>query len=336
MSNVQIAMIGCGAIADQYYFPALAADKALRAATWIVDPSPESRSRAIRKFGFAEAQQLSSSADLPDSISLAINATPSHLHVTTTMPLIARGINVIVEKPFAEFSDQALSMVDAATGKCLLSVNQYRRLAPSYAKVRALIENDEIGEIRRISWSEGHKFDWPTQSGFYFRRPWGTGRPRGALLDIGVHVLDQICWWIEDTPTPLSVVMDGYGGPEAFVLAKMASGNIEIDLGISFHGKLANSFVIEGSKGTIKGSTHDYARMELKTGKGGWRSIPAVGATGWPAMATRLVTNVTETIAGRDKLLVAAADVIPSLVAIDSLYAAATELWPDSYKEWMA
>jgi predicted dehydrogenase len=41
--------------------------------------------------------------------------------------------------------------------------------------VRDLIRRGEIGDVRRISWFEGHKFDWPTQSGFYFRRPWGPG-----------------------------------------------------------------------------------------------------------------------------------------------------------------
>lgn len=334
MNDLQIAVIGCGAIADQYYFPALASDAALRAATWIVDPSKDRRKHAIAKFGFADDQQFTEAAEIPQSVGLAINATPSHLHVATTMPLIERGINVIVEKPFAEFSDQALSLIDAARGRCLLSVNQYRRLVPSYALIRDIIRNGDIGEIRRISWLEGHKFDWPTESGFYFRRPWGSGRPRGALLDIGVHVLDQICWWLQDTPTPLSISTDGYGGPEAFVSAKMASKNIEIELAISFHSKLSNTYLVEGTKGSLKGSTLDYSKIAKQSSNGVWRNISTPGETGWPAMAKRLVTNVADAIAGRDQLLVPAADVIPALIAIDSLYNMATELWPDCYKEW--
>lgn len=334
MNNVQIAVIGCGAIADQYYFPALASDAVLRAATWIVDPSRDRRDSVVRKFGFAGNQQFADAAELPQSVHLAINATPSHLHVSTTMPLIERGINVIVEKPFAEFSDQALSLVDAAKGRCLLSVNQYRRLVPSYALVRNIIRNGEIGEVRRISWFEGHKFDWPTQSGFYFRRPWGSGRPRGALLDIGVHVLDQICWWLQETPKPLSILTDGYGGPEAFVSAKMASKDIEIELAISFHSKLSNTYLVEGTKGSLKGSTLDYSKIAKQSSNGFWRDIRTPGETGWPAIAKRLVKNVADTIAGRDQLLVPAADVIPALIAIDSLYNMATELWPDSYREW--
>lgn len=334
MSNLQIAVIGCGAIADQYYFPALASDAALRAATWIVDPSKDRRKHVIRKFGFADDQQFTEAAEIPQSVALAINATPSHLHVVTTMPLIERGINVIVEKPFAEFSDQALSLIEAARGRCLLSVNQYRRLAPSYALAREMIRNGDIGEIRRISWTEGRKFDWPTESGFYFRRPWGAARPRGALLDIGVHALDQICWWLQEIPKPVSIYTDGYGGPEAFVSAKMVSGEVEIDLAISFHSKLSNTYLIEGTKGGLKGSTVDYSQIAKRSPDGLWRNISAPGETSWPGMAKRLVTNVTETIEGRAQLLVPAADVIPALIAIDSLYNMATEFWPDSYKEW--
>jgi predicted dehydrogenase len=154
------------------------------------------------------------------------------------------------------------------------------------------------------------------------------------LLDIGVHVLDQICWWLQETPKPLSIMTDGYGGPEAFVSAKMASSNVEIDLAISFHAKLSNTFLVEGTKGSLKGSTVDYSKIAKKSAGGTWRSISTSGPTSWPAMAKRLVTNVSDAIAGRDELLVPAADVIPALVAIDSLYGMATELWPDSYKEW--
>ncbi|MEH2477873.1 putative dehydrogenase [Nitrobacteraceae bacterium AZCC 2146] len=334
MSNLQIAVIGCGAIADQYYFPALAGDKELRSGTWIVDPSEKRRKAVIEKFGFSQKRQFGDAGDLPPSVGLAINATPSHLHVATTMPLINRGINVIVEKPFAEFSDHALSMVKAADGKCILSVNQYRRLAPSYALVCEMIQRGDIGEVKRITWREGHKFDWPTETGFYFRRPWESNKPRGALLDIGVHILDQICWWLQDTPKPVAISTDGYGGPEAFANATMTSRNATVEIAISFHSTLANAYMVEGTKGCIRGSTTDHSRIEVRSKKQGWRTITAPGETSWPGMAKRLVTNVSNAVQGREKLLVPASDVVPALVAIDSLYAMATEVWPTCYKEW--
>ena len=52
--------------------------------------------------------------------------------------------------------------------------------------------------------------------------PWKTGRPRGVLLDIGVHVLDVVCWWLGEAPRVLSASMDGYGGPECFARAGLA------------------------------------------------------------------------------------------------------------------
>ena len=116
-------------------------------------------------------------AALPEAVGFAIDATPSHLHVATTLALIERGADVLIEKPFAENARDAARLVEAARGRSVLSVNQSRRAGPSNGLVRRLIKDGRIGAVRRITWNEGRKFDWPSQSGFNFRRPW-SGRPR--------------------------------------------------------------------------------------------------------------------------------------------------------------
>jgi predicted dehydrogenase len=313
----------------------LASDPSLRRSTWIVDPCAERRAQVSRKYGFASDKQLDSATDLSSTVNIAINATPSHLHVATTLPLIERGINVIVEKPLAEFANDAIRLIDAAAGKCLLSVNQCRRLLPSYSLVGEMIRNGEIGQVQRIKWSEGRKFDWPTQSGFYFRRPWRSKRARGALLDIGVHVLDQICWWLQETPRPVGVTMDGYGGPEAFVSALLETKSAKIDVAISFHSKLSNAYLVEGSRGALRGSISDHSRIEVRSNGSKWRAVVARGETEWPSIASRLIGNFVAAVNGGERLLIPPTDVIPALVAIDSLYDRAKEIWPECYWEWI-
>ena len=209
LGDLELAIIGCGAIADSYYFPVLSADTVARDKVWLVEPSAERREKAAATFGFRRDQLVGDISELPAKVTAAVNATPSHLHVATTLPLIERGVNVMVEKPLAETADDARQLVAEAKGRCVLTANQYRRFCPSYRLARELIAAGEIGEVRRIRWAEGQKFEWPTQSGFYFRRPWKTGRPRGVLLDIGVHVLDVVCWWLDGAPRVVSASMDG-------------------------------------------------------------------------------------------------------------------------------
>lgn len=328
-----LAVVGCGAIADLSYFPALAADPSLRAATWLVEPSLDRGRAAAAKFGFPVDQVVADQDALPASIRVAINATPSHLHRGTTLALIERGVSVLVEKPFAETLADARAMVDAAAGRCVLGVNQFRRLGPSNAMARAIVRSGQLGRLRRISWIEGHKFDWPTQSGFYFRRPW-NGRPRGVLLDIGVHVLDLICWWLDAAPTVRGAVMDGHGGPEATVSATLRAGEAEIDLRLSILAKLDNRFVIEGTQGALRGSTADYDRLEIRKGDGPWRTLKAPGTTDKIAIATRLIGNLVAAADGREPLLIPADSTLAPLGLIDTLYETAEDVLPRCYAEW--
>lgn len=334
LGNLELAIIGCGAIADSYYFPVLSADGEAREKVWLVEPSAERREKAAAAFGFRREQLVGDIAELPVKVTAAVNATPSHLHVATTLPLIERGVSVIIEKPLAETADDARQLVAEAKGRSVLTANQYRRFCPSYRLAQELIAAGEIGDVRRIKWAEGQKFEWPTQSGFYFRRPWKTGRPRGVLLDIGVHVLDVVCWWLDDTPRVVSASMDGFGGPECFTRAELAFGDVEVDLAVSFHSKLANGFVVEGTKGAIRGSVTDFATVEVRTGSGGWQSRRGPGPAGWTDFAGILLRNFAAAVEGRETLLVDPESVIRPLAAVDAIYEVADSPLPSYYREW--
>ena len=157
LGNLELAIIGCGAIADSYYFPVLSADAGAREKVWLVEPSAERREKAAATFGFRRDQLVGDIAELPAKVTAAVNATPSHLHVATTLPLIERGVSVIVEKPLAETADDARELVEKAKGRCVLTANHYRRFCPSYALAHEIILAGEIGDIRRIHWAEGQK-----------------------------------------------------------------------------------------------------------------------------------------------------------------------------------
>jgi len=336
LGDLDLAIIGCGAIADSYYFPVLSADPVAREKVWLVEPSVERREKAAAAFGFRREQLVGDIAELPAKVAAAVNATPSHLHVATTLPLIERGVSVIVEKPLAETADDARRLVTEANGRSLLTANQYRRFCPSYRLAHEIITAGEIGDVCSINWAEGQKFEWPTQSGFYFRRPWKTGRPRGVLLDIGVHVLDVVCWWLGEEPRVMSASMDGFGGPECFARAELAFGDVEMDLTVSFHSKLANGFVVEGTKGAIRGSVTDFATIEIRTGSGGWQSRRGAGPAGWTDFAETLLRNFAAAVEGREALLVDAASVVAPLAAVDAIYEAASSPLPSYYREWTA
>ena len=331
-----LALVGCGAIAEFAYLPALARSQAWRADTWLVEPNAQRAAEVAARFGFAPERSVRRHEELPDTVARGVDPTPRPRPHATTRALIDRGVNLIIEKPIAESATDARRMVEAAAGRGVtLSVNQSRRAGPSNRMVREIVQAGTLGDIKRIVWAEGHKVDWPSQSGFNFRRPW-RGRPRGVLLDIGVHVLDLLCWWLGTAPTLVSAAMDGQGGPEAGVRAEFAVGQAVIDLRLSYLVKLRNQFLVEGTKGAVRGSTADYDGLEMRTGTGGWKTVRARGGTDPVAAATRLIANVLAASQGREALMIDAASTIAPLELIDSVYAQAGHSLPRCYDEFTA
>ena len=335
ITSPPFALIGCGAISEEFYLPAVAKLAGAADRLWVVDPSPARLEDAIARFGVRRDRTVASIDDLPSGTAFAFNATPSHLHLQTSLALIERGISVFLEKPFAETAEDARAILAAGKGKVVLSSNQFRRLYPAYGKAREMIRAGTLGTIRRIRWDEGYRFEWPTQSGFYFRRPW-QGRPRGALIDTGVHLLDVICWWLGTQPSLVKATMDGFGGPECFAAATLQSGETTIDIQVSFLTRLRNEYVIEGDEGSVRGSILDMRRL-IYTPRG--RSPRAVMAAGPPtkaAIGDLMIANFEQAALGREEVIIDAATVVPSLAVIDEIYASATSELPGYYKEWVA
>jgi len=332
--TLSMAVIGCGAITENSYLPALAANRKWRQASWLVEPNV-GRGRAMaERFGIPPQKVVNDLAALPPTIRLAINATPNHLHCPTTLAMIERGAHVLVEKPFAETAEDARTMLKAAARRCVLSVNQSRRLAPSNILARDILRSGRIGQVRKIVWHEGRKFDWPSQSGFNFR-PSPQGRPRGVFLDIGIHVIDLLCWWLDARPSVLVFEMDGYGGPEASGAAILKTEHTTIEIRLSHVVQLQNRFLIEGTNGAIRGATGDSDRIEMQSGMGPWRAVKAHDSGDKVRATSRLIENVLAAAQGREALTIDAASTIAPLEVIDELYGKAKDVLPACYWDFV-
>jgi predicted dehydrogenase len=334
-SPPRLAILGCGAIAEQYYLPALTKTPADRAALTLVDPDP------------ARLAALSAAWDVPDvataidavaeRIDGVVNATPSHLHVATTRALLERGIGVLVEKPLAETAAEAASLIELAAARRLpLMVNNLRRLYPAFGRIGEHLRNGDLGRLRSLRWREGNRFEWPTVSGFYFQRRAGAPA-RGVVLDTGAHVLDVICWWLGGEPELVEARHDGDGGPEGLAMLKLASGGAEIEIVLSALAKQPNGFEIVGSDATLTGAYNDFNRYALRRAarpRDEWVDL------GSPIrlksdIADLLLKNFRDCLAGRATPAVSAADVLPSLRLIDAFYRMARPLEAPWYAEWM-
>ncbi|HYP18161.1 MAG TPA: Gfo/Idh/MocA family oxidoreductase [Opitutus sp.] len=219
----RVILVGCGAVARQFYVPAL---RALQNAgtvrvSAIVDPVVNARDAIARAFPKA-GQAASLEQTTAPAGTLAIIASPPGFHAVQTIAAFERGWHVLCEKPMASSASEAAEMVAAAQRhQRLLAVGLYKRFFPASQYLRALCRDWLLGPLLNFSIVEGGPFRWPAGPSFFDR----TQTPGGVLLDIGVHVLDLLGWWLGE-PANVRYADDAMGGLEtnAFVQLEYANG----------------------------------------------------------------------------------------------------------------
>jgi predicted dehydrogenase len=260
---VRVAILGCGAVAEKFYLPALGRSPRLRIAA-LVD---ESLARAQR---LAPAgQEILVTRDYRDvvaSAEAAVVALPNHLHAPVTIDLLRRGIHVLVEKPMALNVRDCDAMISAANeAKVVLSVGHMRRFYGSCRFVADALAVGLLGRILSFDLRDGGVFNWPLASDYLLRRDAAGG---GVLMDLGVHDLDLLMWWLGDYK---SVVYrdDSAGGVEAncelgLTLQNGVSGVVEL----SRTRVLRNSCIIRGERGVLEIATSVNPLIRLTPNQG--------------------------------------------------------------------
>lgn len=312
-----IALVGCGAIADSFYMPALVKYKDLYSSLILVDTNEEQAAKLAENFGIAKVAV--DYQDIIDEVDGAIIAVPHNFHFPIAMNFVSAGKHVLCEKPLVERSEEAQMLIEKSQ-ECGVHVmgNYTRRLFPAYGEIKAFIERGELGEIVRIEYAEGGVFNWPTSSGFYFKR---GNSPQGVLMDRGPHVLDLICWWLGGRPDVLSCFGDAAGGNEAVTQVEFARGGATGLVKLSWLSRLANRFSIYATKATLHGDIYDWHGFDVESAQGQFRRVKTPGVEkSFFDFGNRLIENFMSIITGVGQPLVSAYDVIHSIAMIEESY----------------
>jgi len=334
-NSLRIALIGCGAIAEGYYLPALARHPRILEALTLVDQNID-RARNLAA-AFNAKQCLADYRNAMDENDGVIIALPTHLHHPVSMEFLSRGVPVLCEKPLAESADKAREMVELADRMgTALSTNYSQRLWSQFAKVKEIIESRSLGEPVSIKYYVGEVFNWPTVSGFYFN---SAGLGRGVLLDRGAHVLDHICWWLGGKPKVTSSQNDAFGGGEAVARVQFRHNKCVGDVKLSWLSSFPCKFVVEFERGSIEGDVSYPQSVLLTTGDGRQKRV-TLKSESWSALGYRIVDNFISVISNGEKPLVPGCDVLDSTTMIDECYATATRFempWyeiPEVKNDW--
>jgi predicted dehydrogenase len=177
---------------------------------------PEAKQFAAKygvKHVFRDYRDMLAREDL-DLVSIA---TPNHLHAEMTIAALQAGKHVLCEKPMAIKVEDAEAMVQAAKkAKRRLGINVGLRFYPLHHGMRDLVASGRLGEVyyAKSNWIRRKGMpvvDFP-QTGEMGRGDWFVQKRKsggGALIDIGVHMLDLV-WWLMGSPRPRQVLAGVY------------------------------------------------------------------------------------------------------------------------------
>ena len=262
MPPLPIVLVGCGAVSQLFYAPALRALEGtghLRV-VGLIDPAERARRELHQKFPSARA--TASLGDLAGGgAKLAIIATPPNFHREHAEAAFAAGLDVLCEKPLAPSATQGAAMVAAAEGAGrLLAAGHYKRFFPAHRALKLLIEQQTFGALETVEIAEGGKFGWPAATDSFFRKEQTAG---GVLLDIGVHVLDLLLWWLGQ-PLGFTYADDADGGLEANCRFQGEfRGGVRVRVQLSRDWPTANCAVFRFARATVHSRVNAANQLEL-------------------------------------------------------------------------
>ena len=256
-----VVLVGCGAVSQLFYSPALQAlaGAGVLSVKAVVDPAEAARTVLARAFPAARA--VARMEEVGARVGLCIVATPPRFHREQCEAAFAAGMDVLCEKPLAPTAADGEAMVAAAmrTGR-LLAAGHYKRFFPAHRAIKMFIEQQTFGALRSVEIAEGGRFTWPAATDSFFRK---EQTPGGVLLDIGVHVLDLLVWWLGE-PSAFTYADDALGGLEANCrFAAEFPGGVRATMHLSRDWPTANCHVFRFERASICCRVNASNQLEL-------------------------------------------------------------------------
>lgn len=249
MDKLKLAVIGCGAQAEGSHLPAAALSGEIELIALVDKILPQAR-RLAEKYGVPIA--ASDYNEIIGKADAALVVLPNYLHAPVAVDLLRQGVHVLVEKPMAITSDACQEMIAAADiAKVHLAVGFDFRFLKASQFVHQAIKSGLVGRITSFDLRLGNILpsSYILKSDYLIRKEAAGG---GVLIDLGVHALDLVLWWLGDYES-VTYFDDSHGGVEANSMLRLhlksgAEGTIEI----SRLRKLRNTCIIEGERGILE------------------------------------------------------------------------------------
>jgi len=333
VSGIKVVVIGAGWIATHGHLPGHKKAGAHLAA--IADVAPGLAEKVGAEYGVERAytdwrQMLEK--EKPDVVSVCV---PNAYHLEVVTAALQAGAHVLCEKPLATSAAEAEEMfaMAARAGRHLMA-EQNLRFRPVNQAIKSRIDAGEFGRMYHADAVYVRRLGIPTWGSFTQRR-FSAG---GAMLDIGVHVIDCALWFM-GSPRAVEVTaqVDSFFGkrpevaaarrnawdPAKFDVDDFASAFIRLEGGATLSVQACWASHIERDReyvhvlGTTAGATNDPGTIyKLIDGEKVDEPLGAPRSSGWE----ETVGHFLRVVDGQEPMAILPAETLNVQRVLDACY----------------
>ncbi len=325
MKTVKYGIIGAGNMGVGHIGSFVSGKVKNAVVSAVADISPEKLRALTDKYPELGAELYNSGDELIEKsdVDAIIVAVPHYLHPELSIKALNKNINVICEKPAGVYSLQVKEMNEAAKkSKALFAVMFNQRTNCLYRKMKELIDEGELGEIRRINWIIT---DWYRSQSYYDSSAWRAtwaGEGGGVLINQCPHQLDLLQWVTGMMPIQISAFCE-FGKwhdieveDDVTAFLKYKNGATGVFVTTTGDAPGTNRFEITGDRGKLVCENNEILFKKLKiserefnkTYTGGFGSpesaIMKVETDGKNEQHAGIINNFTNAILGTEQLFV--------------------------------
>ncbi len=227
--------------------------------TAVCDINPKKFEFFKEKFGdsikyFTDAEEMFKSGECD----VVMICTPHYIHPDLAILALDNDLNCIVEKPAGVYTLQVKRMLERAEkSDKVLGIMFNQRTNPAFKKMREMVQNGSIGEVKRTNWIIT---DWYRTQQYYDSGDWRAtwkGEGGGVLYNQAPHQLDLFQWIVGMMPSKVHAFCH-YGKwheieveDDVTCYVEYPNGATGVFITTTADAPGTNRFEITGTKGTL-------------------------------------------------------------------------------------
>ncbi len=221
---IKVVLVGAGDRANEYSKYALQHPDKMQV-VGVVDPNKIRNDIMRERYNvpvencFLTVEEFVKRDKFADAV---INGTMDQLHVETSIPVLEKGYDMLLEKPFAVNEAEMNKLLDVVneTGRKVY-ICHVLRYTPFYSAIKKHVMNGDIGKVISIQHDEHVSYHHMAVS--YVRGKWRSEKVCFApmLLAKCCHDIDLMMWMLSDTEP---VAVSSFGSDFQFTPARKPGG----------------------------------------------------------------------------------------------------------------